>query len=250
LDLEQEIKTSVPWTQAEIDHAVRAATVEGKTNAQIATEIDRSPDAIRRKLVKLGSRKRNSKWTEEKEAILRRGVAEGRNALSISLELGDGLTPNAVEMKAIRLRLWEPKQKLWPAHEIAKLRELAAEGLPTREIGERLGRTKNMVIGACHRYGVQLTKQHKGRQPKTRTSSSFNVFVKRPSVRPALPVKMRPASGLDRDHVPLLSLKPQHCRWVEKTSRETKDGIALFCGRRKQPGSSYCPDHAEYLARD
>jgi DNA-binding CsgD family transcriptional regulator len=44
------------------------------------------------------------------------------------------------------------------ARERAKaVAKLAAKGLRAKEIGERLGYTKNAVVGICDRNGIQLT---------------------------------------------------------------------------------------------
>ncbi|MBR0641408.1 hypothetical protein GXW73_01065 [Roseomonas hellenica] len=42
----------------------------------------------------------------------------------------------------------------WPWEMKQRLRTLWTEGLPTKEIGRRLGTTKNAVIGQVHRMGL------------------------------------------------------------------------------------------------
>lgn len=43
---------------------------------------------------------------------------------------------------------------LWPDADIAKLRELAAMGMPTAAIGAHMGRTKNSIVGKMLRLGI------------------------------------------------------------------------------------------------
>ena len=42
----------------------------------------------------------------------------------------------------------------WTPEEHATMCRLKGEGLPMAEIGRRMGRTKNMIVGRCHRAGL------------------------------------------------------------------------------------------------
>ena len=42
----------------------------------------------------------------------------------------------------------------WTSERVERLNELFEEGLPTAEIGRRLGLTKNAVIGRLHRSAM------------------------------------------------------------------------------------------------
>jgi hypothetical protein len=44
----------------------------------------------------------------------------------------------------------------WVDEEMATLRELAAAGYTAYQIGEAVGRSRNAVIGQCHRRGIEL----------------------------------------------------------------------------------------------
>ena len=43
----------------------------------------------------------------------------------------------------------------WDDNNVAKLRELWDQGLPTAQIGKLLGFTKNAVVGKAHRIGLE-----------------------------------------------------------------------------------------------
>ena len=44
---------------------------------------------------------------------------------------------------------------VWTDDRIAKLKKLWTEGLPTGEIGKRLGVSKNAVVGKAHRLSLK-----------------------------------------------------------------------------------------------
>jgi|HubBroStandDraft_4_1064222.scaffolds.fasta_scaffold251049_3 hypothetical protein len=46
--------------------------------------------------------------------------------------------------------------KPWPISEVVALKEHAAAGLSSMEIAQKLGRTRNEIIGKCYRIGVKL----------------------------------------------------------------------------------------------
>ena len=43
----------------------------------------------------------------------------------------------------------------WDDNNVAKLRDLWDQGLPTAQIGKLLGFTKNAVVGKAHRIGLE-----------------------------------------------------------------------------------------------
>ena len=51
----------------------------------------------------------------------------------------------------------------WTPERVEQLTQLFEEGLPTAEIGRRLGLTKNAVIGKLHRIALSPRVSHTGR---------------------------------------------------------------------------------------
>ena len=138
----------------------------------------------------------------------------------------------------------------WSLQEIITLKTLIDKGLSSREIGERMGRKRNSIIGQAHRQGLKFTKPisaaYKLKQaPKPlgskKPSLSMATFNRRPleeREKPTFiivqPVASHPRQG-QFQNVDLLGLEARHCRYPVSEH--------LFCGDRKQDGSSYCAHH-------
>ncbi len=105
----------------------------------------------------------------------------------------------------------------WTPEITAALMALWKEGLPTAEIGQRLGVTKNAVIGKVHRIGL----------------------VKRQS-----PIKGGPPCGKRKKPVAqvirLETLKTGMCSWPEG---DPGTEVFRFCGEKSVPGKPYCESH-------
>jgi len=129
--------------------------------------------------------------------------------------------------------------------------------ISTREIGAKLGFSKNAVIGRAHRIGlgkpyaeVFNTGTKFGTKPKGTVRQRINV-VKRatdfardkydqiPRMKrqplPALNNSIPPLNGVG---VSIWDLSQKSCRWMLGEPKELK-----FCGHEHRPGSSYCEDH-------
>ena len=98
----------------------------------------------------------------------------------------------------------------WIPQRVSALIALWNEGLSTSVIGERLGVTKNAVVGKVHRLGLP---------------QRGSPFKKKP----------RPAEIID-----LGSLRPGMCSWPE--GEPGKDDFR-FCGSPNVPGKPYCEEH-------
>jgi len=129
---------------------------------------------------------------------------------------------SAVEMSAVE---WTPERiKVLIAH--------WEEGLPTSEIGRRLGVTKNAVVGKVHRLGL------KKRQSPIRQTSASTAQPKKPKkiVAPA-PVAANRPSG---DVVRLEELTAAMCCWPEG---EPGTPEFHFCGKSSIQDKPYCEEH-------
>ena len=97
-------------------------------------------------------------------------------------------------------------QVTWTPERVERLAELFALGLPTAEIGRRLGLTKNAVIGRLNRNA--MTRRVAPPKPPRR-----NVF----------------------------EFAGPSCLWPHG---HPSDANFRFCGARPLPGKPYCPEHA------
>jgi GcrA cell cycle regulator len=109
----------------------------------------------------------------------------------------------------------------WTDESVEILRTMWLEGRSAREIGDRLGMTRNAVIGKANRLGLSH---------KSKTTPP----------RPAVPteVKNRAMSPLD--------LNERMCRWP---IGHPGDADFHFCGSSRIPGRPYCEDHCAVAYR-
>jgi len=98
-------------------------------------------------------------------------------------------------------------QITWTQERVERLAQLFAEGLPTAEIGRRLGLTKNAVIGRLYRNSMTR------REPTLKVQPRRNVF----------------------------EFAGPSCLWP---FGHPDDANFHFCGARPEPGKPYCPEHA------
>ena len=131
----------------------------------------------------------------------------------------------------------------WTPERIKVLIGLWEEGLPTSEIGRRLGVTKNAVVGKVHRLGLKK-RASPIRQAPTGTTQPKKV---RPApraqqaeapaeVQAAAPRAVKPTG----DVVKLEELTSTMCCWPEGEPG-TED--FHFCGRPSVPEKPYCEEH-------
>jgi GcrA cell cycle regulator len=148
-----------------------------------------------------------------------------------------------------------PRDILWP-----KVHALWEEGLTTREIGQKLGLTKNAICGLIYRmrqHGVVMSPTKNkpiAPQPKPKPVEEKVVVVKLkppkpPKQPPPLPLfeKLEPPPAPEpveqqviRLGIKFIDLKAESCRYV--ISGRTPDQFR-FCGDPKKTGA-YCAEHA------
>ncbi len=100
----------------------------------------------------------------------------------------------------------------WTPTRISALIALWSEGMPTSAIGQRLGITKNAVVGKVHRLGL----------PKRGS-----------------PIKQKPRPA---EVISLGSLRPGMCSWPEG---EPGTDSFHFCGEPSIADKPYCLSHCE-----
>lgn len=101
----------------------------------------------------------------------------------------------------------------WTETQVAELVRLWNEGLPTSEIGRRLGTTKNAVVGKAHRMGL-----NKRQSP---------IRKKVPKVEKPKIIRLR-------------ELRSGMCSWPHG---EPGTPDFQFCGKPIVPSKPYCAEH-------
>lgn len=150
----------------------------------------------------------------------------------------------------------------WTEAERQKLITLVEEGLSAAQIGQRLGRPRNSIIGKIHREGLKLMRKthSNGGRPKknvvaashSRTAYGRSYRIGRAmlaSKHADAPTQIRLPLGPPDCEVGFHDLRPIHCRSVIYVCHPST-GVPSYCGAPKLAGSSFCPyHHAQYYIR-
>lgn len=107
---------------------------------------------------------------------------------------------------------------MWTPEEESQLRKLWGSGLTASKIGEKLGKSKNGVIGKANRIGLE----------------------KRPHIIQGYYEKRKAGSPT------MMELGPRDCRYP---LGEKKEPATHYCGKEVKPGSPYCPTHTKIAYR-
>jgi GcrA cell cycle regulator len=124
----------------------------------------------------------------------------------------------------------------WTPAKEKVLRELWGHGPSAREIGLKVGASRNAVIGKTRRMG--LTSAVPPVKPRLRPSRAKKP---KPLPRVKTPIKEPKYTTL---HAAMMGLTPNSCRWI--SGDPCKDSMA-FCGVPAFEGKSYCEEHC-YVA--
>tara|TARA_Y200000002_G_scaffold219228_1_gene180923 strand:+ start:103 stop:573 length:471 start_codon:yes stop_codon:yes gene_type:complete len=132
----------------------------------------------------------------------------------------------------------------WDDNNVARLRDLWDQGLPTAQIGKLLGFTKNAVVGKAHRIGLERRPS-----PIRRTAIKPDRKKARSPVMPKLNFeKALEPEVVDNEPATfqpvvknLFNTSPKRgCEWPEGHPDET--GFR-FCGKDRYEDKPYCLDH-------
>lgn len=148
----------------------------------------------------------------------------------------------------------------WTSVREKTLKELWEQGLTAREISEKMGSTRNSIMGKARRMSLSArrgsadeTKARKARKPRTHKrqrksqAQPQSELADSPieEVAPKSPPKKdeaRPVTGPLRGK-DLLSLGAHDCRYPTSENERLRRGDYLFCGQPKRPGSFFCSHH-------
>tara|TARA_B100000989_G_scaffold67420_1_gene46901 strand:- start:135 stop:605 length:471 start_codon:yes stop_codon:yes gene_type:complete len=132
----------------------------------------------------------------------------------------------------------------WDDNNVAKLRELWDQGLPTAQIGKLLGFTKNAVVGKAHRIGLERRPS-----PIRRTAVKPDRKKARSPVMPKLNFESKQGTLTDNKEYsgfqPIVknmfntSIK-RGCEWPQGHPDENDFN---FCGKDRFEDKPYCLEH-------
>lgn len=146
----------------------------------------------------------------------------------------------------------------WTPDLIKELKRLWNKGLTTVEIGNRIGMSKNAVVGKAHRLGLEgrpspikrdKKKEHVVAAPtskkapiakKEKVTATSSILPPEPAFEPEPIVEKAVSKKKKHKGVQLVDLKPNSCRWPEG---DPKDPDFCFCGQECAPGKIYCEEH-------
>ncbi len=136
----------------------------------------------------------------------------------------------------------------WDDSNVARLRDLWDQGLPTAQIGKLLGFTKNAVVGKAHRIGLERRPS-----PIRRTAVKPDRKKARSPIIPKLNFEV---SSVNKEEVAKAPKNQQNfqpavkgllnnhtkrgCEWPEGHPDESD---FKFCGKERFEDKPYCLDH-------
>ena len=131
----------------------------------------------------------------------------------------------------------------WDDNNVAKLRDLWDQGLPTAQIGKLLGFTKNAVVGKAHRIGLERRPS-----PIRRTAVKPDRKKARSPVMPKLNFESKQENSVANNNsnfqpvVKNLFVKSDKrgCEWPQGHPDESD---FQFCGKERFEDKPYCLDH-------
>lgn len=141
-----------PWTPEE-DSAVRERFFSAGT-AGLARELGRTETAVRIRAGRLGLRTRQRRlWSRDEVCRLCDLIRNGKTMAEAARVLCRPVA--SVHLKLRMLGLGGPRSaRPWTPSQMAVLRGFFGQGLPLKEIGERLGRSPNACRQMAYRLGL------------------------------------------------------------------------------------------------
>ncbi len=138
----------------------------------------------------------------------------------------------------------------WNESNVARLRELWDQGLPTAQIGKLLGFTKNAVVGKAHRIGLERRPS-----PIRRTAVKPDRKKARSPITPKLNFEnseeskektiIKGHTKVEEGFQPTVKnlLKNNTARGCEWPEGHPDESDFKFCGKERFEDKPYCLDH-------
>ena len=128
----------------------------------------------------------------------------------------------------------------WNESNVARLKELWDQGLPTAQIGKLLGFTKNAVVGKAHRIGLERRPS-----PIRRTAVKPDRKKARSPIVPTLKFEESKEVFKQQTFQPTVknlftNQTKRGCEWPEGHPDESD---FKFCGKDRFEEKPYCIDH-------
>ena len=138
--------------------------------------------------------------------------------------------------------------KPWTWEEIKFVSDLASKGFSATNIAKELiGRTRNSVIGICHRRGIQLLQKTIQKEkplhylPKKKNPSLFKITKTKKNRLPPLNIL---DTKEDENFIPLnktlIDLNYGECKAIVGPIKNLE---TLYCGHKSVEGKSWCLHH-------
>lgn len=135
----------------------------------------------------------------------------------------------------------------WNDENVARLKELWDQGLPTAQIGKLLNFTKNAVVGKAHRIGLE-------RRPSPIRRTAVKPDRKK-ARSPIMPILNFESQNVKTTHTPFIplnfqpsvknifsSISKRGCEWPEGHPEEDE---FHFCNQERFEDKPYCINHCE-----
>jgi GcrA cell cycle regulator len=150
----------------------------------------------------------------------------------------------------------------WTDKHILKLKTLYTKGLSMSEIGQKLGMSKNQVVGKVNRLGLNAPEPKEKPKPAAKKTAKALPAPKKTPAKPMpkKPEPKKPEPAPKKEHgVPkkisekiqersvnhalaLAALSHDQCRWpIGSTSSDD----FRFCGKKVFVGKPYCFEHCK-----
>ena len=133
----------------------------------------------------------------------------------------------------------------WNDENVAKLKELWDQGLPTAQIGKLLNFTKNAVVGKAHRIGLE-------RRPSPIRRTAVKPDRKK-ARSPVMPILNFESQDNEKKQIPITienfqpsvknifsSVSKRGCEWPEGHPEELE---FHFCNKERFEDKPYCINH-------
>ena len=146
--------------------------------------------------------------------------------------------------RAHHKRSAEMRETIWTPERIKRLEALLKEKLSASTIGQKMGISRNAVIGKAHRLNMKL-------RPRPVASAARRVVRHKPSA----PTVLRTSKTMWRDGLPVIPVEPflradgqmhdtlsigqKHCKWIVEGHGKN----ARYCGQGSAPERSWCEYH-------
>lgn len=161
----------------------------------------------------------SSRWTIGEEAILRTMIQNGESYTAIANTLKR--TYGSVDRKAASMGLSKSAHRIWTATDDKFIMDNYKKTMSATQIAEKLGVSKNAVIGRARRIGLH--------NPPEQAWILKTVTAK---------AKLEEDLA-KKDGTPMSLHKPEQCLF----GFGRKNGVHVFCCAPVKKGSAYCKEH-------